>query len=122
MIILAGPPQRLSMKKFIAIVFIVAVYQSWGDINRFFSDSPEYVTAGGGIVLYATEWCGYCQKTREFFAENNIEYIEYDIEKSAERNREYKELGGRGVPLVNVAGTIIHGYDPRSIRAAIQSH
>jgi len=118
----AGPQQRRSMKKFLAIAVIVAVYQSWGDISGFFADSPEYVTAGGGIALYATEWCGYCQKTREFFAENDIEYVEYDIEKSAERNREHKELGGRGVPLVNVGGTIIHGYDPSRIRAAIRDN
>ena len=110
------------MKKFIAIALVLALYQNWGSINSLFSGEPEFTNAGGGVVLYATDWCGYCQKTRELFAANNIEYVEYDIEKQADRHREYKQLGGRGVPVINVGGTIIHGYAPDSILAAVRSN
>ena len=64
------------------------------------------------VVLYATDWCGYCKKTREFFKQNNIDYVEFDIEKSAEGNAEYKQLNGRGVPLVIIRGKLIRGYNP----------
>lgn len=110
------------MKKFLAIALVFGVYQNWDNITGFFSGAPEYDAAGGGVVLYATQWCGYCKKTRELFVQHNIAYIEVDIERSAQGNREYKKLGGRGVPLVNVNGTIIHGYSPQRILAAVQSN
>lgn len=109
------------MKKFFAIVAILAVFQSWSSINRFIFGPPEYAGAASGVVLYATEWCGYCQKTRELFAAHKIQYVEYDIEKSVEKNREYRQLGGRGVPVISANGTIIHGYAPDRILAAARS-
>lgn len=68
------------------------------------------------VVLYATEWCGYCAKTRAFLKEKNIDYVEYDIEKSAEGKAQYQLLNGRGVPLVIVKGKLIRGYNPSVIQ------
>lgn len=115
-----GRNRRHAMKKFLAIAVIFGIYQNWYGISDFFSGTPDTVTAGGGVVLYATQWCGYCQKTRELFATHNIQYVEYDIERSKQAHREYRKLGGRGVPVVNVNGTIIHGYSPERILAAVQ--
>lgn len=64
------------------------------------------------VVLYATEWCGYCKKTREFFKDNNIAYVEFDIEKSAEGKQEYNQLQGKAIPLVVINGKVIRGYNP----------
>jgi mycoredoxin len=72
------------------------------------------------VVLYATDWCGYCKKTREFFNANNITYIEFDIEKSAEGKREYDQLKGNGVPLVVIKGNIIPGYNPSLMKKMLQ--
>ena len=74
-----------------------------------------------GVVLYATDWCGYCKKTRGFFAEKGIEYVEFDIEKSAEGRKQYEQLKGRGVPLVVANGMVIRGYSPRSVLAALNA-
>lgn len=102
------------------IAVLLALYQGWPTIRNAVLGDPAHVYAGGGIVLYATEWCGYCQQTRELFAVNGIHYVEYDIEKSPDRYQEYRELGGRGVPLVNVAGTVIRGYAPDLILTAVR--
>ena len=64
------------------------------------------------VVLYSTSWCGYCAKTRHFFDRNKINYIDYDIEKSATAKHEYEELGGGGVPLVLVNRQVVRGYNP----------
>ena len=83
---------------------------------------PDYSTARNEVILYATEWCGYCQKTREFFKENNISFVEYDIEKSERRRKEHKRLGGRGVPLLKINGKIIHGYQSQMILASLNAN
>lgn len=64
------------------------------------------------VVLYSTSWCGYCAKTRQFFERNNINYVEYDVEKSAAAKRQYDYLGGKGVPLVLVGQKLVQGYNP----------
>lgn len=76
---------------------------------------------GDGVVLYATSWCGYCEKMREFFAEHKIEYREYDVEASNEAMAEFKELGGKGVPLVLVKGRVVIGYAPKTVAGVINS-
>lgn len=68
------------------------------------------------VVLYATDWCGYCKMTRELFAANGIRYTEYDIEKNSEALARHRKLGGNGVPLIVVGDEVINGYDEGALR------
>lgn len=70
---------------------------------------------GDIAVLYGTNWCGYCEKTRELFKRNNIEYIDYDIETSREGKFEFDKLGGKGIPLVLIKGRLVEGYVPKTV-------
>jgi len=63
------------------------------------------------IKLYATSWCGYCAKTRQFFKNNKLNYIEYNIEKDSTAYRRYNELNGQGVPLIETSDQVIRGYN-----------
>lgn len=72
------------------------------------------------VVLYATDWCGYCKATREFFAANGIRYTEHDIEKSSAALGEHRKLGGNGVPLIVVDGEVIHGYNEPRLEALLR--
>lgn len=100
------------LKKLAFLALLGLTLENWDRIdNAIFADT-SHSTSRKQVVLYATEWCGYCQKTREFFKQNNISYVEYDIEKSERRRREHKRLGGKGVPLVKINDKVIHGYNP----------
>lgn len=68
------------------------------------------------VVLYATEWCGYCKMSREFFAANGIRYVEHDIEKSSVALGEHRKLGGNGVPLIVVGDEVVKGYNEAGLR------
>lgn len=72
------------------------------------------------VILYATEWCGYCRKARTFFKENNIAYVEHDIEKSAEAKAQYDQLNGNGVPLIVINDELFHGFDPSELKEALK--
>ncbi len=107
------------MKLLLAAVILIILYQVWG--KDALAPKPRIVAAGESpVVLYATDWCGYCRQTRVFLAEKGIEYTEYDIEKSEEGARQYEALGVRGVPVLNIKGTIVRGHDPRAILAALE--
>lgn len=68
------------------------------------------------VVMYATAWCPYCQKAREFFAANNIAYTEYDIEKDSRAYQHYQSLGGRGIPLIYIDEQRLSGFDETRLR------
>ena len=107
------------MKKFLGIMAFVCLAVYWDNVTNYFSGTTEAAYASDGVVLYATSWCQYCEKTRQFFREHDIPYIEYDIERSEQGLRQYEALGVRGVPVVNMYGTIIRGYSPDRMLAAL---
>ena len=74
----------------------------------------------GPVIMYATSWCPYCAKARAYFSRNGIAYTEYDIEKSATANAEFKRLGGRGVPLILVGRERVEGFNELAFEFAWQ--
>ncbi len=102
------------------ILLVALVVYKWDYIHDELSPPPDFSAHHPeGVVLYATEWCGYCKKTRDFFQQHNIAYIEYDIEKSAEGRRQYDQLHGSGIPLIMIRGKVLRGYDPQALKAAL---
>jgi glutaredoxin-like YruB-family protein len=111
------------LKKVALVLLVVVVYQNWGKIERLFNPAQmvaEQVRANANIVLYATDWCGYCKQTKRFLDSKGIAFKEFDIEKDAEARKAYEALGGRGIPLIDVNGTLIRGFDPDEILAALK--
>ncbi|RZV34978.1 MAG: hypothetical protein EX272_11575 [Chromatiales bacterium] len=67
------------------------------------------------VVMYATDWCGYCKQAREYFRANNIAFVEYDIEKNSKAKRNYDVLKGSGTPLIYQGYTRVVGFHPRLV-------
>ena len=65
-------------------------YESVKNINF---DNPSRRTSK--VVMYSTDWCGYCKKAREYFRSQKIALVEYDIEKDPRAKREHDALGAR---------------------------
>ena len=72
------------------------------------------------VKLYMTSWCPYCQRMIQYFEDNNIDYVAYDIEKDKKAGNEFRNYGGTGIPLVVVGKTVISGYDPEKVKAALE--
>ena len=68
-----------------------------------------------GIILYSTSWCGYCQHIKQLMDKNSISYTEYDIESSALGRKQYRQINGRGVPVMLINGEILRGYKPNAV-------
>ena len=108
------------MKKYVLIVIALGIFLNWDRLRDEFSPPPDFSAQHPeGVVLYATDWCGYCKKTREFFSQHNIAYVEYDIEKSAEGKAQYDRLRGSGIPLIVIRGDVMRGYDPNALKKAL---
>ncbi|MGJ8618710.1 MAG: glutaredoxin family protein [Methylophilaceae bacterium] len=105
------------MKKIIFVLVAFFLFQ------QFYPTKTVEVNAikHENVILYATAWCGYCKKMRGFLAENNINYIEYDVEKSEEGRKQHEALNARGVPVLDIKGTIIYGYDLNNTKHVLQT-
>lgn len=72
------------------------------------------------IVIYTTPTCGYCKAAKAFFQENGKPYTEYDITKDGVRAEEaVKKSGQMGVPVIDIDGQIIVGFDQPKISRAL---
>jgi glutaredoxin len=96
------------LKKVLFLCLFFAIYKNWTTLTGGYSDTNE-------VVLYSTDWCGYCKKARKFFNANNIKFQEYDIEKSDEGRRRYEELDGSSIPLILINGKRVNGYNKSKI-------
>jgi glutaredoxin len=54
------------------------------------------------LVIYTKPDCPYCQKARDHYSENGIEFIEYDAQHDRERQREMLEYTGGGVVVPTI--------------------
>lgn len=71
------------------------------------------------LVFFSAPWCGYCDRARDWFDAERLDYLEIDIESSTEAHRLWREAGGRGVPLVLVGERRIAGYAPGAYAEAL---
>lgn len=64
------------------------------------------------IQIYSTPTCGFCKQAKEFLAENNVPFVDYNVAADAEKRNELVEKSGQmGVPVIDVDGQILIGYD-----------
>ncbi len=85
-------------------------------INTYESISYEasIFNVGKKVVLYSTDWCGYCKKAKKYFARKGISFTEYDIEKNAKARRQYKKMGAKGVPVILVGNKRMNGFNEKA--------
>ncbi len=74
------------------------------------------------VIIYSTDWCAFCKQAEKFLDSKKVPWEDFDIEKDEAANRAMLEkIGGnfRGVPVIDVDGEIILGFDRRKLNAAL---
>lgn len=73
------------------------------------------------VVIYTTKFCPWCKKTKEFFKEHNIIYKEIDVGKDEKAAQEMiKKSGQFGVPVIDIDGKIVVGFDEARLRELLK--
>ena len=73
------------------------------------------------VIVYSTSTCPWCDKAKEFLKENNIEFEERNAQENPEYANELQEKsGGVGVPVLDIDGTIIIGFNEKKIREVLK--
>ena len=103
--------------KFLIIGTVILLAMEWRTWWLYLNPPPDF--SHGQVVLYATDWCPYCEKTRALLAAKGIPYKEMNIETSAEARSQYQRLAANGVPVLLVAGEVVRGYQQKKMETAL---
>lgn len=72
------------------------------------------------VIIYSTPTCVYCKMAKSFFKQYKIEYEEKDVSFSDEWRQEMIEKSGQlGVPVIDVHGAIVVGFDKQKLMALL---
>ncbi len=72
------------------------------------------------VKIYSTSTCPFCIRTKEFLRQNNVFFEDADVSTDQEAAREMIEKSGQmGVPVLDIDGQIIVGFDKERIKTAL---
>lgn len=77
------------------------------------------------VIVYRTSWCAFCHTEMQWMDRLGVKYVAKDIETDQEAHDELMaKINGdfRGVPVTDVAGDIILGFDRPKLQEAFKTH
>jgi len=80
-------------------------------------------SADAKVIIYSTPWCAFCKTEKQYLEHLGVAFIEKDVENDTASMDELKEKNGgsfAGVPVTDIAGTIITGFDRAKIDATLR--
>ncbi|HIG97334.1 MAG TPA: NrdH-redoxin [Candidatus Aenigmarchaeota archaeon] len=73
------------------------------------------------VKIYTTTHCPYCVQAKDFFKKNNVKYTEINVEEDEASAEEMIEKSGQmGVPVIDINGQIIVGFNKPAIEKALK--
>jgi len=72
------------------------------------------------VIVYSTPSCSYCNLAKDYFKKNNIPYTDYNVAVNPSKAEEMvKKSGQMGVPVIDVNGRVIVGFNQNAIESAL---
>jgi glutaredoxin-like YruB-family protein len=73
------------------------------------------------VTIYTTPSCGYCKVAKEFFRTQHDSFTEYNVASDQRKAEEMvRKSGQTGVPVIEVNGKIIVGFNKPEIEKALK--
>jgi len=72
------------------------------------------------VIVYSTPTCPFCTMAKKFLEDNNIEFEDFDVSADRTKIEEIiRKSGQMAVPVLDIDGEIIVGFDKERIRKAL---
>ena len=74
------------------------------------------------ITVYSATWCAFCHAAKDYFDKLGVKYDDRDVESDPQFAMEaVTKSGQRGIPVIDIDGQIIVGFDRPKIDAALNA-
>jgi len=68
------------------------------------------------VVIYSTPSCPYCAMVKEYLSEKKVAFTDYNVGLDQAKAQEMvKKSGQMGVPVVDINGSIVIGFNKPEI-------
>ena len=72
------------------------------------------------IIIYSTPTCVYCNMAKTFFKANSVEYKDFNVATDLDKRKEMIDKTGQmGVPVIDMGGQIVVGFDETKIKETL---
>lgn len=72
------------------------------------------------VTVYSTPTCGFCVAAKRYLKQHSIRFREVDVSRDPRAAAEMvRKTGQRGVPVIDVNGKAIVGFDKARLNAAL---
>lgn len=72
-------------------------------------------------IVYTATWCAFCHAAKEYLTGKHVEFEDRDVESDPKFGQEAVDKSGqRGIPVIDINGTVIIGFDRPKIDAALR--
>lgn len=71
-------------------------------------------------LVYSTPSCVYCGLAKDFLKKNKVEFTEYNVATDlAKRKEMIDKTGQMGVPVIDINGQIVIGFDETKLKSIL---
>ena len=68
------------------------------------------------IKIYSTPTCPWCKMAKAYFKEKGVEYEDFNVASDTKAQKEMIDKSGQmGVPVIDIDGKIVVGFDKEKI-------
>jgi len=68
------------------------------------------------VIVYSTETCPYCKKVKDYLMLKGVDFEDIDVAANRKKLEEMIEKSGQmGVPVIDINGKIIVGFNQKEI-------
>ncbi|MFH1234290.1 MAG: glutaredoxin domain-containing protein [Candidatus Diapherotrites archaeon] len=72
------------------------------------------------VIVYSTPICPYCIKAKQFLKQNNVKFEDIDVSMNPVKGQEMMQKSGQtGVPVIDIDGEIVIGYDVTRLKSLL---
>ena len=72
------------------------------------------------VTVYSTPTCPFCVRAKQFLKDNKIQFEDIDVSENHEKAQEMiKKSGQMGVPVIEIDGQFIVGFDKEKIKESL---
>jgi glutaredoxin 3 len=69
------------------------------------------------VTIYSTPSCHFCHAAKDFFAENNVAFTDYDVAANLDKRKEMIDMTGQmGVPVIRIDDDVVVGFDEAKVK------
>ena len=73
------------------------------------------------VIIYSTPTCGFCMRAKDFFRKNKVKYKEFNVAINNKAREDMIHKSGQlGVPVIDVNGRIVVGFDEPALRKMLK--